>query len=192
MTRITRIWLGVITASALLIHAAAPVGWFLAGSKPASYDTGVDSQTIYNDKPSAYLKSKLAPIEGFGTLMQDFKAEEYLGKRIRFSAFVKSENVQDWAGLWMRIDKASGGSSGNKTLGFDNMQDRPIKGTTAWQDCEIVLDVAQGATGIAFGILLSGTGEVWLNSAKIEVVPTTIPTTGHTITDTPQNLDFQK
>ena len=32
-----------------------------------------------------------------------------------------------WAGLWMRVDK------GKDMVAFDNMQDRPIKGTTDWQ-----------------------------------------------------------
>jgi hypothetical protein len=54
--------------------------------------------------------------------------------------------------------------------------------------------VAPDATGIYFGILLGGTGTVWLNSANIEIVPPTVPTTGHTHTvpEGRQNLDFQK
>ena len=80
-------------------------------------------------------------------------------------------------------------------LGFDNMMDRPIKGTTAWQNYEVVLDVPEGATGIFFGILLSGTGSVWMNSASFEIVPTSIPTTGKgtpSLPEGPKNLDFQK
>jgi hypothetical protein len=58
--------------------------------------------------------------------MQSFDAkmmQNYLGKRVRFSAAVKTEDVQSWAGLWMRVDK------GSQTVEFDNMQDRPLKGT---------------------------------------------------------------
>src|SRR5450631_487339 len=46
-----------------------------------------------------------APSTGFGTLMQDFRADHYQGKRVRFSAFVKTEAAQDWAGQWKRVDK---------------------------------------------------------------------------------------
>jgi len=163
----------------------------MAGSKPADYETAVDAQTVYNGKPSAYLKSKKPAIEGFGTLMQNFKADQYLGKRVRFNAFVKSDGLQDWSGLWMRIDGAD-----NKLLAFDNMMDRPIKGTTAWQNYEVVLDVPDSASGIFFGILLSGTGAVWINSSDFQIVPTTIPVTGGksgaASTDGPRNLDFQK
>ena len=121
----------------------------VAGSRPTEYESGLDSQAVYNGHPSAYLKSKQPVVEGFGTLMQDIRADHYLGKRVRLSAFVRTEGVQDWAGLWMRVDKDS------RQVGFDNMQDRPIKGTTTWKNYEVVLDVPQDATGIFFGVLLS-------------------------------------
>src|SRR5690242_17234399 len=62
----------VISALSLMLFAAAPQGWYLAGSKPAEYESGVDKQAQYNAHPSAYLRSKAAVSEGFGTLMQDF------------------------------------------------------------------------------------------------------------------------
>jgi hypothetical protein len=164
--------LALVIACSLALQAAAPAGWFLAGSKPASYETGTDAQAAYNGDPSVYLKSKEPVREGFGTLMQEFRANKYGGKRLRLSAFVKSEGVQEWAGLWMRVDK------GNDPVAFDNMQNRPIKGTTDWQKYEVVLDVPQDATGIFFGVLLSGSGTVWLNNVKLEAVEADVPTTG--------------
>ena len=125
--------------------------------------------------------------------MQSFAATNYLGKRVRFSGYVKSENITRWAGLWMRIDGPTSGGS-PKSLGFDNMQGRPIKGTSDWQRYEIVLDVPESAVGIAFGILLDGPGEAWLNSSDIEIVSTAIPTTGTTpaLPDGPRNLGFDR
>lgn len=171
-----------------IAHAAAPSGWFLAGSKPASYDSGIDPQSSYNSHPSAFLKSKESEIQGFGTLMQSFRADHYIGKRVRFSAFVKSDDLKDWAGLWMRIDRQE------QKLAFDNMQNRPIKGTTGWQKYDVVLDVPQNATGIFFGILLGGTGEVWMSNAKFEVVGNDVPTTENgtgPVPDEPTNLNFE-
>ena len=137
----------------LMLYGSAPEGWTLAGSKPANYDTGVDEQVMYNRHFSVYLKFKGGEdTEGFGTLMQSFNANKYLGKRVRFSGTVKSEGVEQWAGLWMRVDK------GAQSVAFDNMGNRPIKGTTGWQDYEVVLDVPKDATGVAFGILLDGSG----------------------------------
>ncbi len=180
-----------IAAAAFLATAAAPEGWYLAGSKPANYDTGVDRETVFNKLPSAYLKAKTDQ-EGFGTLMQDFSADQYVGKRVRFRAFVKSDNVARWAGLWMRVDGKNGAPA---YLAFDNMQDRPIKGTTGWQQYDVVLDVPAGAAGIFFGILLDGPGEVWLNNTKIEVVGTDVPATGQAgkpRSAAPRNLGFDQ
>jgi hypothetical protein len=171
------------------LKAAAPKGWFIAGNKPAEYESGIDALAAYNGHPSAYLRAKTPIVQGFGTLMQDFRADHYLGKRVRFSAFVKTEGAQDWAGLWMRID------SGVKTVAFDNMHDRPVKGTTNWQKYDVVLDVAQDATGVSFGVLLSGSGVVWLNNAKFDVVgPTVLATDGDVVQkpEEPANLDFEK
>src|SRR5262249_11067658 len=167
--------IAILAAFSALLSASAPHGWLLAGSKPAGYDTGVDPAVKHNNIQSAYLKSKptLVPDEKvFGTLMQNFRATQYPGKRVRFSGFVKAEEVKDWAGLWMRIDKYS------SVVGFDNMQDRPIKGTNDWREYAVVLDVPPDATNIAFGILLSQSGVVWLNSANFEVVDSNVEVTG--------------
>ena len=168
----------------------APFGWFLAGSKPASYRTGIDAQMLRNALPSAYLASTLQDTGGFGTLMQSIRATEYAGKRVRLRAWVRSENVTDWAGLWMRIDK------GQAVVGFDNMEQRAIHGSQPWTTYDIVLDVPADATGISFGTLLSGPGEVWLNEVKLEVVGQDVHTTGtgghNSLPTTPVNLDFQK
>lgn len=151
--------------------AGAPRGWFLAGDHPQNYLTGIDRNMMYQGHPSAYLKAKPSATEGFGTLMQQFDAREYVGKRVRLSAWAKSESVDKWAGLWMRVDKDS------KSVAFDNMQNRAIKGTSDWQKYAVVLDVPKDATGIFFGILLQETGSVWLNGVKFETVGTEVPVT---------------
>jgi beta-lactamase regulating signal transducer with metallopeptidase domain len=171
-----------------LESSGAPRGWFLAGTKPANYLTGVDQKSMYQGHPSAYLKAAPSATEGFGTLMQSFSAAQYVGKRVRFSAAVKSEEVNDWAGLWMRVDQ------GSAMLAFDNMWDRPIKGATNWQKYQVVLDVPKDATGIAFGVLLSKSGTVWLNNVKFESVGTDVPTTGKAMAQLPKgptNLNFE-
>ncbi len=100
--------------------------WFLAGSQPKDYELGIDSAMPFEGRPTGYLKSKAARPGGFGTMMQMFKADHYRGKRMRFSAYVRSQDVAKWAGLWMRMD----GPEPGKHLAFDNMQNRPIKATT--------------------------------------------------------------
>jgi hypothetical protein len=183
------IFLTATIAVAFVANAAAPQGWLLAGSKPADYDTGIDREAVYKALPSAYLKATADP-DGFGTLMQSFSADPYVGKRVRFSAYVKSDGVARWAGLWMRVD----GKNPQQPLAFDNMQDRPIKGSAAWKRYEVVLDVPQGATDIALGILLAGAGQVWINSVAVEVVGADVAATGHLakLPDGPRNLGFDQ
>ena len=174
--------------AAVTAIAEVPKGWLMAGSKPADYESSVDNGTLYGGLPSAYLRAKKPKVDqGFGTLMQSFGAEHYLGKRVRFSAFVKSENVQGWAGLWMRVDAKPG-----STLSFDNMQDRPVKGTTGWRSYEVVLEVAPEATSVNLGILLSGPGTVWINGIKFEEVGGNFPTTNlkDRAPKEPANLNF--
>jgi hypothetical protein len=123
-------------------------------------------------------------------MMQMFDAADYTGKRMRFSGWVKSETVASWAGLWMRVD---GNGSPSRTLAFDNMQSRGIKGTTDWTRYEVVLDVPDDAKAIAFGILLDGEGKVWLSDVKFESVSLSVPTTGSSteMRSAPENLGFE-
>jgi hypothetical protein len=89
---------------------------------------------------------------------------------------VKSEGVKSWTGLWKRMDKDKGAP-----LASDNMQDRPITGTADWKNCAVVLDVPDGATGIFFGMMIHGTGNVWMSDVKVETVGTDVPTTAMTM-----------
>ncbi len=128
-----------------------PDGWM--GGNTKDYEVGVDRDVVKTGKAAATIKARTATPENFGTILQSFDATEYLGKRVRMSAFVKADKIKDWAGLWMRVD---GEGKENRTLSFDNMQSRPIKGTLDWKNYEIVLDVPEASKSITFGILLSG------------------------------------
>ena len=177
----------ICAVSVLALRADAPRGWFLAGSNPAEYETGVDASQSYQGQGSASLKSKGTAVDGFGTLMQNISAEKYKGSKVRLSGLVKSEDVTHWAGLWMRVDK------GGEVIALDNMQNRGIKGTTGWQRYYVVLEVPKDATKIAFGILLSGPGSVWLNSPKLEIVDVDEPSTNmpeQVLPESPVNLQF--
>jgi hypothetical protein len=180
----------VVVAALWSLTAAAQsnsTGWSKAGNRPADYDMGLDRNNAFTGTSSGYIKSNKPDPQGFGTYMQMFDAMEYRGKRLRFSAFVRSENVDNWAGLWMRVDRDK------KPMAFDNMQDRPIKNTQGWTQHTIVLDVDAKATAVAFGILLAGKGAVWIDDVAFEIVSEAVPVTGlqSKLTDSPRNLDFE-
>jgi len=179
--------------SVALLSFDTPTGWFNAGSQPKSYEMGIDKGAGKDGGNAATIKSIDKKIVGFGTLMQQIKPDKYLGKRVRMTGFVKTENVTNWAGLWLRVDQ----SNSQQPLSFDNMNDRTIKGTTDWKKYEIVLDVPRNASLIAYGALLNGTGQIWFDNITFEVVDDNIPTTGSlngrkpVTQDEPTNLGFE-
>ena len=164
-----------LLASVSVVATTTVPGWFIAGGKPESYTLGSEPSSNADGSNIAYLKSKTASVAGFGTMMQMFSAQQYLGKRVRVSASIRSENVKGWAGLWLRVDGEK-----RDTLAFDNMQDRSIKGTTDWKRYEVVLDVSEAASNLAMGVLLADGGQVWVDKFRIDVVPNSTPVTGTT------------
>lgn len=173
-----------------LLSFDLPFGWFIAGSEPNSYEMGIANGKGRNEGNAATIKSTASKVKGFGTLMQQVEPGKYLGKRIKMTGFVKTENVDRWSGLWLRIDK----EGSDEPLSFDNMYDRPIKGTTDWKKYEIELDVPLNASLIAFGALLDGKGQIWFDNIQFEVVSdikSQMKKSKQTLNQ-PTNLDFEK
>ena len=197
---ITGALLAVMTV--ILLSFDLPTAWFKAGDKPDSYEMGVDKGAGKDGKNAATIKSIDENIVGFGTLMQDCMPDKYLGKRIRMTGLLKTKDVSDWAGLWLRIDT----KTPIKAAVFDNMHDGKndvsVKGTTDWKKYEIILDVPGNASNVSYGALLVGTGQIWFDNLKFEIVASDILPTGievETQSSTytsrhkePVNLDFEQ
>ncbi|ARF16198.1 helix-turn-helix domain-containing protein [Sporosarcina ureae] len=168
----------------------APYGWIMTGESPFDYETGLDTRIVHSGNNSAYLKSKDTNARSFATLMQQIKSDQYRGERVRFSAFVKSTEVKESAGLWMRVDHSSG-----EVLAFDNMMNRPIKGTNEWNHFSVVLDIPIKSEVIAFGVLLNGAGHIWIDELGFEIVDENVPVTEQSPTEglsnEPVNLNFE-
>jgi DNA-binding CsgD family transcriptional regulator len=165
-------------------------GWHMAGSHPRQYEHALADDTTYEGKRVAELRCVVAQADGFGTFMQTFSAEHFLGQRVRFSGALKCKGVEGRVGLWMRVDGPPGGTG---RLAFDNMADRLIRGTTDWEHHEVVLDVLAQAQAIALGVLLVGEGEAWMSDFNVEIVGPEVQTTGSGgVPDRPQNLDLSQ
>jgi hypothetical protein len=171
----------LIAASGVLLSLDLPSPWIKRGSHPDKYEMGIAKGAGQNSSNAATIRSIEKNIDGFGTLMQNILPGKYSGKRVRMSGFMKSTDVAEWAGFWMRVDRVNtaleGDSISASTLSFDNMEDRAIKGTTDWKKYQVVLDVPANATRIAFGALLAGTGQIWFDNVKFEIVDKSIPAT---------------
>lgn len=138
-------------------------GWFLSGDNPDGYIYGKDKTVTYKDVSSGFIRSRRDRVSGFGTLMQQTDITDYVGKKLKLSAAIKTDKIKDWAGLWVRID-----GEDTYDLWFDNMQDRPIKGTNNWKKFEISFDVPKEGTTLNFGVLLVGAGSIWINDVSID------------------------
>ncbi|NOJ72554.1 helix-turn-helix transcriptional regulator [Paenibacillus alvei] len=171
---------------------AAPPGWTITGVYPNQYRVSVDRVHVHRGRASGTIRAKeVADPRGFCTLMQMIKAGKYAGQRLRLSGFLKTDGVKGWAGMWMRVD-----AKDEVPINFDNMDERPIVGTTEWSPYEVVLDIAPYAEVIAFGVLLSGSGQVWMDGIRLDMVDDSVPTTGglaadNKMPDEPVNLDFE-
>ena len=185
----------LIAMTVTLFSFDLPTGWFKAGDKPSSYEMGLDKGAGRDGKNAATIKSIDKKIDGFGTLMQDCLPDKYLGKRVRMSGWVKTKDVSEWSGLWLRIDQKDSKAGRSFDNMHDGKKDRSIKGTTDWAKYEIVLDVSTDATNMGYGALLSGTGQIWFTNLTFEVVDNTVPTTGKDretkiLNKEPVNLNF--
>ncbi len=143
------------------IEGRFPAGW---GGGGEGYSLEVDTDAVHGGKTSGRVRF-VGPNGTFGTLTQCISPAAFRGKRVRYSGYLKTDGVEQGAGLWMRVDGPE-----NRALGFDNMQNRAAKGTTDWKRYEIDLDVPKDATLICFGFLVAGKGTVWGDDLKIEPV----------------------
>src|SRR4029453_15059497 len=80
---------------------------------------------------------------------------DFTGETLELFGYLRTEDVSDFAGLWLREDADSG------AVAFDNMQRPQLKGTNEWAEYSIVLPLNKTAKRLAFGVLASGAGKVW-------------------------------
>jgi len=160
----------IVLLSSSSLFCQTPKGWLKLGSHPNDYDMVYDYDVKHQGKTSVRINSRSDTIDGFGTFMQTFKADMFKGKRVRLSAWIKTENANS-AHMWIRLDSPKG------MVGFDNMDNRPIQGTTDWKQYSIVLDVTDETVFIAFGTFVAGLGTAWVDDYKFEIVDSNIPTT---------------
>ncbi|MCE2594782.1 hypothetical protein K6Y31_08125 [Motilimonas cestriensis] len=112
---------------------------------------------------------QVAVLDANATPNQDFIAfhqslyQRIKGNRITLSGKIKTQDVSEHAGLWLRLD----GSTGN--LEFDNMIQKPIKGSQEWQEISVTLPLNNRTKSIYFGGLVIGTGKAWFDDLKLSI-----------------------
>ncbi len=86
---------------------------------------------------------------------------DFTGKSVELRGWLKAEHVEEWVGLWLRVDGENG------ALQFDNMESRRLTGTFDWQEFRVTLPLPAEAKEIYFGALLGGTGRLWVDDVAL-------------------------
>jgi hypothetical protein len=189
-----RIAITIGAASLLLLSqmacAEVPHGWFANIPAPGDFSVATDNGVTYQGHPSVSISSKKPDPTGFAGFNQSISAKDYKGKRVRLSAYLRTRDVTGdgsrGAHVWFRVDGPN-----QKMLGFDNMDTRPVKGSTEWTKYEIVLDVPSESIGLAYGSFLNGSGTSWVASFRLEVVSDAVLATNNLLLH-PTNLNFDR
>jgi hypothetical protein len=170
-------------------------GWSCWEDPRGAYEIGTDSKVTHVGKQSGFVSAKKTESGYFGAIMQKVNADQYKGKRIRFSAFLKCEGVNKSCGLFMEVFKETGDAH-SSLLGLDNMSNRKVSGNTDWTKYSLVLDAPTEAFGINIGARLIGPGKLWIDGVSFEEVGNDIPTTDELNScrypTAPQNLSFEE
>jgi hypothetical protein len=135
------------------------------------YEVSADEVILFEGQNSGHIEAKNDSPKGFATLYQTLRAEPFRGKKLEFSGYVKTKDISDWTGLWLRID------GDGSVLAFDNMEQRPIKGTQDWKKESVVLSVPQNAHRLKFGFMQAGSGSSWIGKCQLQTVGLEFPDT---------------
>ncbi len=149
------------------LPGGVPVGWFnslgFVGGVSTKYEVSLSRREGVASGKCVRMHRANAQANEFGSLMQRCPAHNFIGNRIRVAAEIRAENLDAWAGLWLRIDGSS------SQLFFDNMHDRPIVTTTPWTKYVIEASVPQSSAWLNYGILLVSDGTLWADNFEILV-----------------------
>jgi hypothetical protein len=139
-------------------RGTTPTGW---GGGPAG-TIAVDGETVHGGRWSVRLERDERSPNGFSTITTALPMD-FAGKTIEWRGFLRTENVSEYVGLWMRED------GDIPSLAFDNMQQRQVNGTRDWTEYSISLPLHPDAKQLVFGVLVTGTGKVWADDLQLLV-----------------------
>lgn len=169
-----------------------PEDWEVYSSRQGAYAGGRATDAPRSGRASAVLVSRSkVSVKEHALLIQKLSAEEYRGRRLELEGYLKTLEVNGWAGLWVRVDDVEG-----RVLEFHNMMDTPVRGTTDWTSYSLKFDVPEQGWEIHFGALLAGQGEVRVDDLALRILGGTQPATPlkqriRSLPLQPRNLDFE-
>lgn len=180
MSRLTHAIAKACATVAIAVAAAAahaetlPVDWREINFVPDDYEVTLDAAAAYLGNYGASVR-RITPVasqDEFGGFIQAARAEPWRGQRILMRGWIRTERAMS-ANMWLRID------SNRRTLALDNMDRRPVRGTTGWAPYEIVMDVPPTAEYLVYGVFLIGDGRLDFDNVEFAIAPPGTATTDH-------------
>jgi RNA polymerase sigma factor (sigma-70 family) len=136
------------------------------------FEIGSDPSLQRSGQPTVYVRSSTKEWGTSGAAFFGVDPFPLLGKRVRFTAYVKTKDLANWGSIAMWAL----GRDGRLVL-VDDMGGRPVTKTTDWKKLEIVFDVPPETTLMRIGLNLRGAGQIWMDSAQLEFVGPDVPVT---------------
>jgi len=162
----------ISTAALAHPHDAATVnGWQLTAPITDKFEASPDTNVTFRGKPSARLQSEVMRAD-LASLVQTIDADQYRGKRIRYSTFAKTKRVEGWTGAWIRID-----SPHSEFRGYEDTHNVNLQGDRDWTALSLVVDVPDDARSIELGLSQEGSGTTWFGPVSVETVDNNVRTT---------------
>jgi len=149
--------------------------WFISSQEGTlqgrtNYEARIDHQTVFEGSASALLSSKSSNRGASGTLMQQARAEPFKGKRIELSAYLRSRDVSNVAGLWIRAEDEAGAVLAFNNLQFSDGHTSFVRGNSEWTKASLVVDIPSSAASLYYGVRMEGPGSVWITHVQFAIL----------------------
>ena len=187
------------TSGAQEIRPGVPDGWSAfpgTGGLPGRCEIGVDPEMRTAGTNNTTIQCGNA-VPSYAGIYQTFDAPDYRGKRVRYSALMRTEGVvssdefEAFATLWMRVE----GINFQQPLMVATLGDRALKGTMGWTPVDIVADLPPNTVRINIGFRMQPHGQMWVIDLKFEEAPAGTPVNAFPVDPqlltTPRNLRFE-
>jgi hypothetical protein len=144
-------------------------GWWMMGVGRTDYSIATDASSKRSAAlPIVWKAATTVVSKRYAALAHIFPALDVRGKRVKVTRWVRTKDTESMS-CFTKVQREPTWTYG-PVLASDFESLPP---TRAWTKCESVLDVDVEAAWILTGVTGRGAGEIWVDDAKLEVVPMT-------------------
>jgi C-terminal processing protease CtpA/Prc len=136
------------------IPGAHPPGWL------STAGVVVDGQIAHSGKNSLRIDRDASSAGTFTTINLTLPLD-FAAKNVVWSGWVRTENVNGAAAIWLREDGTT------PSLAFATTQGLNVNGTQNWTQYSISVPELSDGKSLIFGFLLLGTGRAWVDDLQL-------------------------